>query len=340
MIDTLKAKKEIVMTLTNNSTSNNSVVDIFSFGSLSTSQGSSSSPLQYVGIDNVDFGGSSNWLFRYYPFGSSVLTTITVLDPTDIDDLISKLNAVFGDIFWYEADSGTHDFNLKVASSLYDLVSYRPTALSPFIPFTTTSQIFISGSSVRVDIGYSNISYNTICTALTTQPYFITTIYVSSSSQNQTTQQFISTITDPDGVSRQKPIVPITDPNQSQNVQMAIPIYMNTSSINTLRYTVLSGQSVHVIVRYIGVSLDEGLELINDGTFKREMSLVKAKDEEEYKRIMEVVKGYDVIGNMEHPKSWTQPPVFAPVPEPKPIFAVPLIYAVAKENGNFFIQML
>lgn len=337
MIDTRTAKKEIVLTLTNNSSTNDEVIDIFSFGS---STYGASAYLQYVGVNNSDFVGTSNWLFRYYPAGSTVLNSTNISDPTDIDDLITKLNAFFGDIFWYEADSITYDFNLKVASNQYTLVSYRPTALSAFIPFTDTSQFFISGTSVEVQMGYNNVSYNEVSVALATQPYFMTTIYVASSSQTQTTQQFLSTITDANGVSRQKPIVPIVDPNQSQNVQMAIPIYMNTSSINTLRYTVLAGESVSMIVRYMGVSLNEGLELINDRTFNKEMQLLRSQDEKEFQRIMEVVKGYNVIGNMEHPKSWVQPPVFPPAQEKQVVFAVPLLYAVAKENGNFSVEML
>lgn len=338
MLDTNTAKKEIVLTLTNNSTTVDSTIDLFSFGSGSSS---ASASLQYVGVDNADFGGTSNWLFRYYPLGSSVLTSTNITDPTDIDDLITKLNAFFGDIFWYEADSITHDFNLKVASIQYDFDSYRPTALSPFVFFTTGTQTFINNSSVQVEMGY-NVSYNSVCTDLTTQPYFITTIYVSSSSQTQTTQQLLSTITDATGVSKQKPITPIVDPNQSQNVQMAIPIYMPTSAMNTLRYTVLAGQSVIVIVRYINISLDKGLQLIETGEFQKEMDLLRNQDAKEYQRIMDVVKGFNVSYQTESPMTWN-PPKFTVIKEEMPIttvFAVPLIYVIAKENGNPFVEML
>lgn len=338
MIDTNTAKKEIVLTLTNNSSTTDASIDLFSFGSNSSSPSTS---LQYVGVNTADFVGTSNWLFRYYPLGSSTLTSTTITDPTDIDDLITKLNASFGDIFWYEADSITHDFNLKVASIQYDFDSYRPTALSPFVFFTTGTQTFINNSTVQVQMGY-NVSYNSVCTDLTNQPYFISTIYVSSSSQSQTTQQLLSTITEASGVSKQKPITPIVDPNQSQNVQMTIPIYMPTSAMNTLTYTVLAGQSVIVVVRYIKISLEEGLRLIETGDFQKEMALLRDQDTKEYQRIMDIVKGFDVIAKQESPITWNPPKLFVKaenVPRTT-IFAVPLIYVIAKENGNPFVEML
>lgn len=337
MIDTRTAKREIVLTLTNNSTTENSTVSLFSFGASSTSSSSSTSVMQSVGINSAEFTGSSNWGIRWYNFGSTTLQTYSIPDPTDIDDLITKLTTQFGDIFWYESDP-VFTYSLRVASSLYDFVTLTPAPSAPRV-FTDSTNLFISGTTVQVSVGYG-VSYNAICTDLTTQPYLLTSMYVASSSQSQTTQQLVTSIKDATGVARTKPIQPVTDPNQSQNVQMAIPIYMPMSAMNELQYTMLAGQTATVVVRYENIDLFDALQLINSGEFQKEMENLRAQDEKEFQRIMEVVKGYDVIGNMEHPKSWTQPPVFAPVPEPKPVFAVPLIYAVAKENGNFFVQML
>jgi hypothetical protein len=188
-------------------------------------------------------------------------------------------------------------------------------------------------------MGYG-VSYNAICTDLTTQPYLLTSMYVASTDQTQSVQPLTVNITEASGVSRTKPITPVVDPNQSQNVQMAIPIYMPTSAMNELQYTVLAGESATIVVRYENIPLFDALQLMASGEFQKEMELLRTQDQKEFERIMETVKGYDVIGNMEHPKSWTQPPVFEPVKEQEPIFAVPLIYAIAIKNGNFFVEML
>lgn len=339
MLDTRTAKKEIVLTLTNNSTSEDSTVSLFSLGSTSSSTGSPTAFGQSIGINSTDFPTTNSWIIRFYAFGETTLTNDKITDPTDIDDLITKLNATFGaGVFWYEAGTGGFTYTLLCATSLYTFYSIIPTP-KPERTFTTSTTEYISATSVQVSVGYG-VSYNAICTDLTTQPYLLTSMYVSSTSQSQTTQQLTTSIIGANGVARSKPIQPVTDPNQSQNVQMAIPIFMPTSAMNELQYTLLAGQSATVIVRYENVELFDALELINSGEFQREMDNLRAQDQKEYERIMETVKGYNVIANAEHPKSWVEPPVFPPAPEPKPVFAVPLIYAVAKENGNFFVQML
>lgn len=338
MLDIRTAKKEIVLTLTNNSTSEDSTVSLFSLGSTSSSSGSPTAFGQSIGVNNSDFTGSSNWTIRYYLFGELTITNQTITDPTSITDLVDKLNTIFGDgVFWYTTDP-TFNHSLRCATSLYNFYSIIPTP-RPERTFTTSTTEYISGTSVQVSVGYG-VSYNAICTDLTTQPYLLTSMYVTSSSQSQTTQQLTTSVKDANGVASTKPIQPLTDPNQSQNVQMAIPIYMPTSAMNELQYTMLAGESATIVVRYENIDLFNALELINSGEFQNEMNNLRLQDQKEYERIMETVKGYNVIANVEHPKSWVEPPVFPPAPEPKPVFAVPLIYAVAKENGNFFVQML
>lgn len=338
MLDTRTVRKEIVLTLTNNSTTSNSTISLFSFGSDSTSGGGGTSAyLQSVGINSSEFAGASNWGIRWYNFGSPTLNTYSIPDPTDIDDLITKLNAQFGDIFWYESDP-VYTYSLRVASSDYNFITITPAPNPPRV-FVTGTQVFISGTTIQVSMGYG-VSYNSICTDLTTQPYLLTSMYVSSTDQTQSVQPLTTTVIDVNGISRLKPITPVVDPNQSQNVQMAIPIYMPTSAMNELQYTVLAGETAKIIVRYENIPLFDALQLMESGEFQKEMTVLKEQDQKEYERIMETVKGYDVIGNMEHPKSWTQPPVFAPVKQQEPIFAVPLIYSVARKNGNFFVEML
>lgn len=340
MIRREDAKKQIVLTLTNNSSTNNSTVSLFSFGSNSTSGViSSTSVLQSVGIDSSEFTGTSNWLIRYYlPPNTTTLNNFIITDPTDIDDLISKLNAEFGDIFWYESDP-VFTYSLRVAdSSRFDFFSIVPSP-SPARLFTDGTQSFISGTTVQVSVGY-NVSYRAICTDFTTQPYFITSMYVASSSQSQTTQQLIASIVDATGAARTKPIQPVTDPNQSQNVQMAIPVYMPTSAMNELQYTMLAGATATVIVRYEHIDLFDGLKLIDSGQFQNEMSLLRAQDQKEFERIMEVVKGFKVVAEEQNPNMWSEPRVKNPENQPVITFAVPLIYVIAKENGNFFVEML
>lgn len=341
MLDTRTAKKEIVLTLTNNSTTENTVVNLLSFGSSSTSTGGASAFLQSVGIDTGDFAGSSDWSLRYYKTSApSSLINQAITDPTDIDDLISKLNAFFGDIFWYESDP-VFTYSLRVASSIYNFFSIRPTPL-PSKVFATGTTVFISDTFAQVSVGYG-VSYNALCTDLTTQPYLLTTMYASSTSQDQSTQSLLTSIYDANGVLKSKPFHPIVDPNQSQNVQMAVPIYMPTSSFNELQYTILAGQTVKLVIRYENADLFNALEMIQSGTFQKEMDLVRQKSEEEYNRIMETVKGYDVVADIEDPKTWGDPMLNLnnqKQNEVTLVFAVPLIYVVKKETGDDFVEML
>lgn len=341
MLDTRTAKKEIVLTLTNNSTTENTVVNLLSFGSSSTSTGGASAFLQSVGIDTGDFAGASDWSLLYYKTSApSNLINQAITDPTDIDDLISKLNALFGNIFWYESDP-IFTYSLRVADSRYNFFSVRPTPL-PSKVFTTGTTSFISGTSAEVSVGYG-VSYNALCTDLTTQPYLLTTMYASSTNQDQSTQSLLTSIYDANGVLKSKPFHPIVDPNQSQNVQMAVPIYMPTSAFNELQYTILAGETVKLVVRYENADLFNALEMIQSGTFQKEMALVRQKSEEEYNRIMETVKGYDVVADIEDPKTWGDPMdalASNKQNEVPLVFAVPLIYVVKKETGDDFVEML
>ncbi len=344
MLDTKTAKKEIVLTLTNNSTTENTVVNLFSFGSASTSTGGASAIGQSIGINTNDFPTATDWTIRYYNFGSTTVINQTIIDPTDIDDLISKLNAIFTQngqgVFWYESDP-IFTYSLRTATSLYDFISIIP-APKPERFFADSTTNYISGTSAEVSVGYG-VSYNALCTDLTTQPYLLTTMYASSTSQDQSTQSLLTSIYDANGVLKSKPFHPIVDPNQSQNVQMAVPIYMPTSAFNELQYTVLAGETVKLVIRYENADLFNALEMIQSGTFQKEMTLVRQKSEEEYNRIMETVKGYDVVTDIEDPKTWGDPMdalASNKQNEVPLVFAVPLIYVVKKETGDDFVEML
>lgn len=331
-----RPKKEIVLTLTNRNSLSSATISLFSFGSaLSTSGGSMSSIMQYVGINSSEFTGA-NWSIKYYPRGSSVSLSHTITSINSITDMVNALNLFFTQngqgIFWYESDP-IYTYSLRVASSEYNFLEITR-KFSATKTFTNSTTSLISGTSVSVQT-ISGVSYNSICTDLTTQPYILTSMYVQSASLNQISNPLTISKLDPNGVASTKPIQPIVDPNQSQNVQIAIPVYMRTSALNELQYTIDASTTVQIVMRYENVSLFDGLELIQSGEFMAEMEKLRLQDQQEYDRIITEVKGYSV-----EPES--KPIIRLPKEYPgiPPVYAVPLIYAVARQNGKDNILML
>lgn len=331
-----RPKKEIVLTLTNRNSLSSATISLFSFGStLSTSGGSMSATMQYVGVNSSEFTGA-NWSIKYYPRGSSVSLSHTITSINSITDMVNALNLFFTQngqgIFWYESDP-IYTYSLRVASSEYNFFELQR-QFSATKTFTNSTTSLISGTSVSVQT-ISGVSYNSICTDLTTQPYILTSMYVQSASLNQISNPLTISKLDPNGVASTKPIQPIVDPNQSQNVQIAIPVYMRTSALNELQYTIDASTTVQIVMRYENVSLFDGLELIQSGEFMAEMEKLRLQDQQEYDRIITEVKGYSV-----EPES--KPIIRLPKEYPgiPPVYAVPLIYAVARQNGKDNIWML
>lgn len=331
-----RPKKEIVLTLTNRNSLSSATISLFSFGStLSTSGGSMSATMQYVGVNSSEFTGA-NWSIKYYPRGSSVSLSHTITSINSITDMVNALNLFFTQngqgIFWYESDP-IYTYSLRVASSEYNFFELKR-QFSATKTFTNSTTSLISGTSVSVQT-ISGVSYNSICTDLTTQPYILTSMYVQSASLNQISNPLTISKLDPNGVASTKPIQPIVDPNQSQNVQIAIPVYMRTSALNELQYTIDASTTVQIVMRYENVSLFDGLELIQSGEFMAEMEKLRLQDQQEYDRIITEVKGYSV-----EPES--KPIIRLPKEYPgiPPVYAVPLIYAVARQNGKDNVWML
>lgn len=331
-----RPKKEIVLTLTNRNSLSSATISLFSFGStLSTSGGSMSATMQYVGVNSSEFTGA-NWNIKYYPRGSSVSLSHTITSINSITDMVNALNLFFTQngqgIFWYESDP-IYTYSLRVASSEYNFLEITR-KFSATKTFTNSTTSLISGTSVSVQT-ISGVSYNSICTDLTTQPYILTSMYVQSASLNQISNPLTISKLDPNGVASTKPIQPIVDPNQSQNVQIAIPVYMRTSALNELQYTIDASTTVQIVMRYENVSLFDGLELIQSGEFMAEMEKLRLQDQQEYDRIITEVKGYSV-----EPES--KPIIRLPKEYPgiPPVYAVPLIYAVARQNGKDNVWIL
>lgn len=331
-----RPKKEIVLTLTNRNSLSSETINLFSFGStLSTSGGSMSSIMQYVGINSSEFTGA-NWFIKYTNSGSSTQLSYTIVAPANITDMVNSLNGFFTQnnqgVFWYESDP-VYTYSLRAATSNYSFFEIRRAFGSSKLFSNSTTNI-ISGTSVSVQT-VPGVSYNSICTDLTTQPYILTSMYVRSASLSQISNPLTVSKLDPNGVASTRPIQPIVDPNQSQNVQIAIPVYMRTSALNELQYTIDASTTVQIVMRYENVSLFDGLELIQSGEFMAEMEKLRLQDQQEYDRIITEVKGYSV-----EPES--KPIIRLPKEYPgiPPVYAVPLIYAVARQNGKDNILML
>jgi hypothetical protein len=331
-----RQKKEIVLTLTNRGALSSTTVNLFSFDpTLSTSGGSSSAIMQYVGINSGEFTGA-NWSIKWYPRGSIVSSSYTITAINSITDMINALNAVFTQngvgIFWYESDP-LFTYSLKVASSEYDFFELKK-QFSPLKTFNDSTTTLISGTSVSVQT-VTGVSYNSICTDLTTQPYILTSMYVRSASLAQISNPLTVSKLDANGTASTRPIQPVVDPNQSQSVQAAIPVYMRTSALNELQYTINASTTVQIIMGYENISLFDGLALIQSGEFVGEMESLRSQDQKEYNRVMTDVKGYS-IGQE------SKPIIHLPkeYPQAKSTYAVPLIYSIARQNGKDNVWML
>ena len=325
-------KNEIAFTLTNNSTLTSATINLFSLGTLTSGSNSgATTTAQQISVLNTSFSGTANWRFTY---NTSLFEDVT--DPTDIDDLITKLNVIFTEngqgIFWKEVQSASRWY-LRVASSLYVFVN-ESHAASPTNTFTDITSGYISGTPISVSMG-TGVTYTQVAEELTHQPYIITTVYVYCSTQSQITTPFSINKVDPNGASRTEPIKPQLLPTQVQNVQMAVPIYMTTSALNQLQYELEASAVVTMIVRYENIELFNALELLNSGEFQHQMEVLKVENQQEYRRIMNVVTGEDIID-----KEFNLTPSYK-VAQPKPkYFVVPLIFVVLKENGNKDVLML
>lgn len=340
-----KERKEIVLSLQNRGSAS------ANFNLFQYSANGSVAYIQSVGINTSDFAGASNWSITYIPLGGAS-TNYTITDPTGIDDLITKLNAQFGSgTFWYESDP-VFTYSLKAGNVQYSFVRITPTP-KPFRNFSTsTTQTVLSGTSVQVTVGYAGVTYNAICTDLSSQPYILTSMYLYSSNINQIDNEITISLLDPNGVARVRPVQPIIDPNQSQNVQGAIPLYMRPSALNNMSFTIEANTTVKAVIRYENIGLFNALELLESGEFMVEMEKLRQIDAIEYKRIMEYLKGFDVIEEIDGIKPWSKEEATSngvelksgaiidlPKDYQQPPLAVPLIYSVAKSNGNHFVRI-
>ena len=131
-------KNEIAFTLTNNSTLTSATINLFSLGTLTSGSNSgATTTAQQISVLNTSFSGTANWRFTY---NTSLFEDVT--DPTDIDDLITKLNVIFTEngqgIFWKEVHTAGSRWYLRVASSAYVFVN-ESHASSPTNTFTTAA---------------------------------------------------------------------------------------------------------------------------------------------------------------------------------------------------------
>jgi len=332
-----KGKKEIPLVLTNSSALASSTINLFSLGNLTsgTNSGATASG-QQISILNTDFTGV-NWRFFY---NGGLIFSITA--PLNIDILITSLNTQFKEngqgIFWKEVDP-IGDWILKTASSVFIFLVATRTAL-PTKTFTSFTGAFISGTSIEVSMG-ANVTYNEVSVELNSQPYIITTVYVYCPTQSQLAKPFIINKIDRNGTSSVRPFKPQLSPDQEQNVQMEIPIYMTTSNQNQLQYTLEASGTATMIVQYQNIGLVDALQLIQSGEFQYQMAVLKKQDEIEYKRIMDIVNGAEVVEEMQQSKDWNKVAfndIYSDPPKPTnpqeiKYLVVPLIYVVAKENG-------
>lgn len=338
-----KGKNEIPMVLTNNSALVSSTVSLFSLGNIA--QGINNGALtsgQRISVTNASFSGTANWVFTY-----NVSLTESISDPTDIDDLLTKLNAVFTEngegIFWKQVNVFGVSWYLNVASSAYVFVNEQH-PLSPINTFADFATNYISGTTISVEM-QADVTYNSVCVDMTSQPYLITSIYVYSSNQSQISKPFSVNKLSPNGTASTRPVKPQLSPTQEQNVQAYIPIYMTTSATNQLQYTLLARAEVTMIVSYENISLYNALELLNSGEFRYEMDKLKKHDEEEYNRIMRRIYGVDILESMESSKQF-EISHDQTIPNSKEViltpseYDVPLIFVVEKMNGNTTIKML
>lgn len=333
---TERPKNEIPIVLTNTSTLASSTVNLFSLGAESTSGNVNGSPASVdglqIGIYNSDFVGSHSWRFFY----NGIVTAFIIGNPTDIDDLVTSLNTEFGDVFWKETGTLGFDWYLRVAASSYTfgLTIISAIGSRTFASFATG---FVAGTTITANTEI-NVSYAQISTDLTTQPYIITTVYVFSSTDAQNTAPFTVVTTEANGTSTSRPFKPLTSPDQSNLTQANIPIYMPTSAYNQLQYTLQPSATVTMIVRYEHVDLFDALELMSSGEFQAQMEVLKQQDTAEYNRIMKVVSGQDIAGELLNQKSWNEN--ISKKVEKIKYFVVPLIYVVHKENGDDSVVML
>jgi hypothetical protein len=325
-----REEKQIVLTLTNTSAYNSSTVSLFSFptdlDSASTVGGATASG-QETAVKNSNFAGGT-WRF-FYNGGSDFFNAGV---QTSIDTLLTTLNDEFGNIFWKEADP-INNWMLRVASLEYIFTQITVTAL-PTKVFTSLGSNYISGSSVAATLGYSNVTYDSITSELTNQPYLITTVYISTSNLTQAQNPFSVNRLDQNGVAETRPVQPLISPDQSQNINIAIPIYQVTSALNQVQYTLEASASVLMVVRYENIDLFDAGKLMESDKFKKEMALLKAQDEEQYKRAIETLDSYQDVAFVSEPVDKKDNK------KQNQTFAVPLFYVIAFYNGNKNVKML
>lgn len=328
------AKKEIVLELTNSDETNNATINLFKPQDTPTSnnQGTTATLQTSDVIDtSAKFPSGGNFTLTY-----NVSETVVSTTPATFEAMIADFNAVLTEngsgVLFYDYITDT-DVIVYCASLLYDIVDIAD-AVDTY-NFTDGTARYISGTSIRVTIGVNGITYNELVSELSTQPYIFTTAYIKADTVDQLGEPFKMNYLQPNGTAKLELAQPTLDPNQSELVNYEVPLYMPTSALNNIQYTLQAGESVRMILRYEHEDLFDALTLLNEGKLLPTLKKINI-NEENYERIEELI----------HNKAWDQMPMpliaeEAPEQLQEPVSEhVPLIYAVLNQNSVPNIIML
>jgi len=325
------AKKEIVLELTNDDAINSRTVQLFKAQPVATTNNQSAlGTLQTSDVIDTAIFPSVNTFTLTYDAG-----VVAVAAPASITALVDGYNATLTEngagTLWFEMVTDT-DAVIKCASSLYDIEDINDTLTT--YNFTDSTSNYISGTSVSVDLEAGGVTYNELVSELSTQPYVYTTLYVKADTASQLGQAVNMNYLQPNGTANLALAQPTLDPNSDQFVNYEVPLYMPTSALNNLEYTLEAGESVRLILRYEHTELFDALKLLDEGKLIPQLKRVNTNQE-----------NIDRIEELIHNKAWEQMPIsgFVTANQVEAIpetLHVPLIYSVLNQNKVPHILML
>ena len=243
----VKAENWIVLSLENIGTIDSSTVDLFN--------------------PNVDYSGSTRYITGVLTFASgsgAIINTsqngYEVVDGTynSIQELISALNAQFTEngngVFTY-VYLGAENYRLVAFSTIWTFLDIT-TPANPNAKFTASLSNVVAGSTGVVQSEYTP-SLNDITQELVYQPYVLVDVDIFANSRPQVNKNLSLIERDPNGKELTRLEFPKLSPNASQSVILSQPLRYQPTPTNNLEYTLLAGETVRLIFKYIGGNLSE-----------------------------------------------------------------------------------
>lgn len=214
------------------------------------------------------------------------------ISSTDINDLMTQLNSS-AERLVFDCDSVFTYVQLTANTYFINVSNAGGTTFTSMVNDTTSNFYFYSTyealNSTPIGIVTDNgIDYNELCSEVQNQPYIFDSVAVFANSIDQLTKTFKIVNREPDGHKITELAMPVADPMQTQFVLYGINVEFSPSPTNSLRYTLLGGESVKLWFFYRNI---DQVEVDSNTKYEKEFLVYNTNN------IMEMAKPASLKNN-------------------------------------------